>query len=410
MEKVKVYKNGLTLIVSEGGANSASFAITIGTGSINETSKNNGISHYVEHMNFKGTDEYSSYDISNIMDSCGANYNAYTSVDSTCFYAQTIVEELEKTFSIMSANAFRSIYNEEECDKEKGVIIEEIYMSEDTPDDVCYDLSAKAYFGDNGYGRSVLGTAENVKSFTRQDILNYLKDYYVAENIVIAFAGNVDFNKADELVQKYVLPYVRSSSLAPTPAHSITSNRQHLTCQKDIEQVHFCLSFPSKSYLDNDKVKSEIANGVLGGGMSSRLFMKIREELGLAYSVYSFASRYKDAGTCSVYAGVNSNNYQKAFDAVVGVIDEMKKGVLDSEIVKVKNQIKASSVFAFEKPQSKVQIYSKHYLMTKEIYDPNQRLAQIDKVKKCDIDEVLSDFNFDQASSAIVGKNVNKLM
>ena len=410
MEKIKIYDNGLTLIVSEGGATSCSFAISIGTGSINETKKNNGISHYIEHMNFKGTAEHNSYEISNILDATGSSYNAYTGIDTTCFYAQTIVEELEKTFSIMSANVFRSVYNDEEAKREKGVIIEEINMSEDTPDDVCYDLTAKSFFGDGGYGQTVLGPSENIKSFTKSDILDYLKDYYVAENIVIAFAGNVSLSVADKLVLKYVMPYIKSTPLAKTPEHNIESMRNHLSAEKDIEQVHFCLAFPSKSYVDKEKVKSEIAISILGGGMSSRLFMKIREELGLAYSVYSFASRYKDVGTCGVYAGVNSTNYQMAFDGVLDVIKELKKGVAESEIDKVKSQIKASTVFAFERPQTKVQIFSKHYLMTRTLYNPSQRLKDIEKVKKSDIDEVLNDFDFDKMSSAIVGKKVKPLI
>ena len=211
MLKHKSYSNGLNLIVCEGGAISCSFSIMIGTGSVNETDKTNGISHYIEHMNFKGNKLYGSYEITDIMDSIGASYNAYTSVESTCFYAQTIVESLEEAFKIMAYSAFSSLYSEEEAEKEKGVIIEEINMSEDSPDDVCYDLMMKAYYGEDGYGRTILGPSENVRNFTQLDVKNYLNDFYVSENVVISFAGNITLEKADAFIRKYVLPKTKQN-------------------------------------------------------------------------------------------------------------------------------------------------------------------------------------------------------
>ena len=163
MDIIKKYDNGLTLIVSEGGALSCSFAIMVGTGSVNETDKNNGISHYVEHMNFKGTDNYSSFDVSEIMDTNGANFNAYTSTETTCYYAQTIKDSLERVFSLMSELVFASKYADEEAEKEKDVIIEEINMSEDSPEDVCMDLLSQSYFGKEGLGQTILGSIKNIK-------------------------------------------------------------------------------------------------------------------------------------------------------------------------------------------------------------------------------------------------------
>ena len=184
MDYVKKINDKLTVIVSEGEALSSSFAIMIGTGSVNENDKTNGLSHYIEHMNFKGTNEMSAFDISNSLEMCGANFNAYTGADVTCYYAQTLSENLEKAFSVLSSAVFRSIYPKSEVEKEKKVILEEISMSSDSPEDVCFDLSALSYFGSNGYGRSILGTSKNVKSFTKSDILDYLSKYYVAEKCV----------------------------------------------------------------------------------------------------------------------------------------------------------------------------------------------------------------------------------
>ena len=410
MDTIKKYKNGLTLIVSEGGALSCSFAIMIGTGSSNETSKTNGISHYIEHMNFKGTKNYSSFDISSIMDTNGASFNAYTSNETTCFYAQTIKDSLESTFAVMSEAVFSSIYDDAEAEKEKNVIIEEINMSEDSPEDVCFDLSALAFFGNDGYGRTILGSSKNVSSFTKEDIKKYLKEFYTADNIVISFAGNLTLFEAEKLVEKYVLPVINEEKLSPSPERNIKNKKQFLSKTKDIEQVHFCLSFPSVSYADENKVASEMAVSILGGSMSSRLFRKVREELGLAYSVYSFASRFKDVGTVNIYAGLNSDKVDLGFNAVVDVINEINKnGITDAEYLKVKNSLKASTIFALEKPSTKVQLYSRYYLATGRLYDFNERIKALEKVSKLDIEEKLKEYNLFDMSSAIVGRNVKPL-
>lgn len=410
MDKIKKYSNNLTLIVSEGGAFSSSFGIMIGTGSVNERDDNNGISHYIEHMNFKGTKNYTAYDISSLMEMTGANFNAYTSNETTCFYAQTISENLEKTFSVMSQAVFASIYLDSEAEKEKQVIIEEINMSEDTPDEVCFDLIAKAFYGDDGYGRTILGSSKNVASFTKQNVLDYLNDFYVAENTVITFAGKVTFEEADALVEKYVLPYIKGNKKADVPNHNILNKKQNLCKIKDIEQAHFCLSFQSVPYLAENRIASEMAVGILGGGMSSRLFTKIREELGLAYSVYSYASRMKDVGTVNIYAGVNCDRVSEAFNAICETLEKFKKdGVSDEEFTKIRNQLKSSTVFSMERPSSKVQLFSKYYLMTGKLYDFNERLNMVDTVKKEDVEKMAYEFDVKNMSSAIVGRKVTPL-
>ncbi len=410
MDTLKKFKNGLTLIVSEGGALSSSFAIMIGAGSINEIEENNGISHYIEHMNFKGTKDYSSFDISNIMDTNGANYNAYTSVETTCFHAQTIKDSLESTFKVMSEIVFSSIYDDDEAKREKDVIIEEINMSEDTPEDVCMDLGCTAFFGNDGYGRTILGSQKNVSSFTKEDIKKYLNENYVSENVVIAFAGNVTINECEKLVEKYVMPLIKEGKPKEIPKHNIQNKKQFLAKNKDIEQVHFNLKFPSLSYVNDDRIKSEMALAILGGSMSSRLFRKVREELGLAYSVYSYASRYKDVGVANIYAGLNSEKVDLGFNAVLETIDDMiKNGVTEEEFIKVKNSLKASTVFSLEKPTSKVQLFARYYLMTGKLYNYEERIKAVDEVSKKDVEDSVKEFNKFDMSTAIVGRKVKPL-
>ena len=411
MNKVKKYSNGLTLITSEDTNPSCVFGIMIGVGSINESEDLNGISHYIEHMSFKGTKNLSAFDIPNKMDLNGANFNAYTSTETTCFYAQSIKENLENTFMIMADAVFNSTYPDSEAEKEKKVIIEEINMSEDSPDDVCFDLSSKAFFGNDGYGRTILGTQKNVLSFSLEDIKNYISSFYVAENIVITFAGNIKEEYADYLVNKYVLPYICNNKKGDSPKYNTQNKKGKLSKDKDVEQVHMCLSFPSLNTLSPNKIHSEMAVSLLGGGMSSRLFTRVREELGLAYSVYSFASRYKDAGTVNVYAGVNLERYEEAFEEILKTIEKFKKsGISDEEFLKVKNGLKASTLFALEKPMTKVQLLSKYYLLFNDLYNYEKRLEDIDNVKKQDIEESINEFDVNNMATAVVGKGVKPLI
>lgn len=410
MEKIKKYDNGLTLIVSEEPALSTSFAIMVGVGSINETEKNNGISHYIEHMSFKGTNKFTAFDISNKLEYLGSSFNAYTSTEVTCYYAHSLPENTEKTFEILSDAVFNSVYPDDEAVKEKEVILEEIKMSEDTPDDVCHELVAKAYYGNDGYGRSILGSEKNVLSFTNKDVIDYVKNNYVAENTVISFAGVISLDKADRLVSEYVLPFIKSGKKQALPKHNVENKKSSLSKNKDVEQSHICLSFPSHSVIDENKSASEIAVGVLGGGMSSRLFTKVREELGLAYSVYAFSSRYFDSGRLTVYAGVGNEKADVCFDAIKDVINSAKNGITDEEFEKVKNGLKASNMFSQERPSNKVQIFCKYYLLKGELYDYKEGINALNNVKKSQVIDVISQLDFKNMAAAIVGKDVKPLV
>ncbi len=409
MNKLKKYDNGLTLIVSEGGSSSVSFSIMVNAGTINENEKNNGISHYIEHMNFKGTKEYNSFELSNILDSYGTSYNAFTSYNCTCYYAQCLKEYAEKSFEIMSKAVFSSIYNDEDAEKEKQVIIEEINMSEDSPDDVCFDLVCEAFYGNEGYGRTILGSIENVSSFTKDDVIDYINKFYVAKNVCISFVGDITLEQADIFVQKHILPIIPTGEVAPLPKYTLNNQPKNLYKNKEIEQAHLCLAFPSVPYGHKDSVASEICTSVLGGGMSSRLFQKIREELGLAYSVYSFSYRYKDSAFSGIYAGLNGSRLDLAYDSIKQLILDFNKGVTQEEFEKVKVQLKAGCVFSEDKAMIKSRLFAKHYLMTGEIYDFKKRLEQIERVTIEDVNRCAKHYDITKMASAVVGKNLKAI-
>ncbi len=409
MNKIKKYDNGLTLIVSEGGSSSVSFSIMVNVGTINEDDKNNGISHYIEHMNFKGTKEYNSFELSNTLDSYGTSYNAYTSYNCTCYYAQCLKEYAEKSFEIMLKAVFCSVYDDKEAEKERQVIIEEINMSEDSPDDVCFDLVCQAFYGDTGYGRTILGSAENVTSFTKQDVLDYINKFYVAKNTCISFVGDITLEQADEYVKKHLLNIIPTNEVATLPNYDLNTKPNHLYKNKEIEQAHLCLAFPSLPYGHKDSVASEICANILGGGMSSRLFQKIREELGLAYSVYAFTYRYKDSAFSGIYAGLNGSRLGEAYNEIEKLLLDFNKGVTKEEFEKVKVQLKAGCVFSEDKAMIKSRLFAKHYLMTGEVYDFKKRLEQIESVTIEDVNRCAKEYDITKMASAVVGKNLKAI-
>ena len=280
----KRYENGLRLVVKKmGGVKSVAMGILVGTGACVETSAQDGISHFIEHMQFKGTNKRNAFEISDAFDRLGAQVNAFTGKEITCYYSKCISEHTENCFELLSDLFLNSTFPEEEMEREKGVVCEEISMNEDTPEDLCLDLLSRAAFGNKGYGRNILGTAKNVKSFTRADIETYKRARYCPENIVISFAGDVDGETAQRLVEKYFRDLEKGNF---ERVSSVFRHKpQSLLKTKPIEQMHLGLAYPTVARGDKLEDVINIVNGVLGGTMSARLFQEVREKRGLAYSV-----------------------------------------------------------------------------------------------------------------------------
>ena len=408
MVHFKTFDNGLRLIVKQmPGLMSVTMGIIVHTGASIESDSEDGISHFIEHMMFKGTKKRSAFRISDEMDAIGAQMNAYTSKDLTCYYAKSTTGHAGEAFEILSDLFLNSIFPEEEMVREKGVIIEEINMNDDTPDDLCLDLLSKAFYGERGYGRNILGPRENVNSFTKADIQKYMSRRYTAGNIVISMAGNIEPEYAEELVARYF------SDLPNKPTEKITveviNPAKSLFRKKEIEQIHIGLAFPSVKRYDPLFDATQILNSVLGGSMSSRLFQKVREELGLAYTVYSYLSSYEETGSLVVYSGVNSDNYHKSVDAVFDCIADIKqKNISKAEFMRGKEQLTSSSVFAQESTSSQMLLYGKELIYSGKVYDFEERVNKISAVTLDDIMQAIEiNFNMDKLALAVVG-NVDK--
>ena len=377
MVKIKTYENGLRVIVKEiEYVQSVTMGVMVGIGSAYETASENGISHFIEHVNFKGTRKRSAFDISDEIDSIGAQINAFTAKDVTCYYVKCIEEHVEKSFEILSDIFLNSTYPKEELEKERTVIIEEINMTEDTPDDLCIDRLATAFFGNSGYGATILGPIENAMRFSQDDILAYKKKYYVPENTVISFAGKIKFERVIELVDRYFATFKGGKLLLPTITAEYLTNNTWL--DKPIEQAHIGIALPSIEITSKERAARLCISSVLGGGMSSRLFQSVREKRGLAYSVYSFMSSYKQTGVLYVYAGVNPKTVTNAYDCLIEEIENLgNNGMTLKELNRAKEQIKGSTALSSESTSSLMMSYGKRLLISNEIFDVEKELAKL---------------------------------
>ena len=405
MIKYKQFDNGLRLVVNNmPGMLSVSIGILVKTGSMNENAVENGISHFIEHVMFKGTEKRTAFEISENIDSVGAQINAFTSKELTCYYTKSTTDHVQTTLDILSDIFFNSKFEKQELEKEKGVVLEEINMSEDTPEEVCLDLLAKGYYGDKGLGQTILGSAKNIKSFNRDDIIKYMDKYYTADNVVISVAGNVDIANIEGLVKEYFAD--KFTRLKSAKQVDTTPNTpEHLFKSKKIEQSHIAFAMKGLSINDEKADALAIANIVFGGGMSSRLFQKIREELGLAYSVYSYISSYKDSGVVEIYAGVNTNLRDLAVNAILEQVDVLKKdGITEKEFLRAKAQVKSAFIMGQESTSSQMLLYARYLLLLEQEFDINERIKRLDNVSMQDVREAIEcSFDLSTLATATVG-------
>lgn len=404
MIRTKTFPNGLRLIVKPmEGLFSVTMGVLVGTGGAYETDEEDGLSHFIEHVQFKGTPTRTAEQISDAFDRIGAQVNAFTGKDMTCYYSKATVEHVDEAFEILSDLFLNAVYPADELDRERGVVLEEIAMNEDTPDDLALDLLSQAYYGNAAYGRTILGSADNVKRFGKEDILKYKAERYAPDNAVIAMAGDINFQKACDLVEKYFSDWKGKSVKR---AKTIAPQSRSLVKTKPIEQVHLALTFPALPRDDALSDALQLINLILGGGMSSRLFLQIREKSGLAYTVYSYVSAYAECGNLSVYAGVNDKNADSAYEQILAEIRRLKSGgITEEEFSKGREQMKASLMFAQESTSSQMLLYGKNLLLSNKIFSFEEKLNTINSMTLSDVERCLSGcFDENKMAAACVGK------
>jgi predicted Zn-dependent peptidase len=308
---------------------SVSMGVWVNVGAREESPEESGLSHFIEHMIFKGTQRRTAYQIAKAFDSIGGQTNAFTSAENTCYHAKVMDTHLDIMVDILSDIFLNSVFNEKEVENERAVILQEIGMMEDSPDDYIHFLSGINFWGKNSLGRSVLGNRENIRNFDSDALKGFFSRFYQPERIIISAAGNLEHNHLVDIVGP-VFESIRPGNAFPD---RMTSDGR---CQvdvhyKDLEQVHICLGTKGMSITDPRKYEYSLLNTILGGNMSSRLFQEIREKRGFAYAVYSFISSYVDTGMFGVYAGVHPDNAFKSVELILKEIFKIKKVRIDPD-------------------------------------------------------------------------------
>ena len=406
MAKLIRLENGLKVFY-EKHAKSSAFAlgVFIGAGSFFENKENNGISHFIEHTVFKGTETRTAFDIADEADSCGVIINAYTSRNLTAFYTIGLAEYAEKCADILSDILFRSTFTEENLEKEKGVVIEEIKMYEDDTEDVCLENLIKAHYGNKPVSYSILGNKENVRSFTREDILDYMKRYYRAENACVSVVGNMSEEEAVNLVKKYFAFPTYDDNLVLPKLKTAAPKGKYVKKIKPLEQSAVGISFPAYPYKHKKRFLPMIVSNILGGGMSSRLFQEVREKNGLVYEIYSTVNQYDANAFFIVYFGTTPSQVCTAVKKVSETLDKaLKEGFSEAEFKKAMAQFKTAMVFGGESASDVMRTGGRNGLIGK-LVTPESILKEVSSYTLEDVNAAVKDIiKFDKASLSYVGK------
>ena len=389
-------KCGTTLIMDKTDyVQSAALGIWVRTGAADENDSVSGVSHYIEHMMFKGTDNRTAKEIASDVDKIGGMFNAFTGKEATCYYIKTLSSNIYAGAEILLDMLTGSRFDQEEMDKERKVICEEIKMVKDSPDDDVYDTISELVASGNPLGRSILGTPESLAGIDRAKLTAYYSEKYARDSIVIAVAGNFDEERIAELFESR-LTSLREKKV--TQDFTLKPYRQSFDVKvRDIEQTHICLATPGISMADDKYYAFVLMNSIFGGSMSSRLFQNIREEKGLAYTVCSMNVFSSYTGFFSIYAGVAHDKAEATLDAVRHELEMLKKdGVTAEELSMAKEQVKSSYIFGLENINSRMFSIGKNKLLLDRVYSPEEVLSEFDKVTQDDIKqaaEMIGDYS-----------------
>jgi predicted Zn-dependent peptidase len=379
MFKKAYLENGVPVVTeSLKNVRSVVLGIWVKVGSRNETTDKNGISHCLEHMFFKGTKKRSAKDIAFEIDSLGGDLNAFTSRENTTFYVKVLDEYLEKGVELLSDIFLHPLFPEDELEKEKKIIKEEIKMVEDTPDDYIHDLFTRTIWGNTGLGQSILGRRETVKSFTKNDLLTHIRKYYGTRDIVISCSGNFDHDILLNNLHKNLGNLRRGSEPERRPPPQY--NGKVAVFKKDLAEAHLCLGLKGLSQVSKERYSLYVLNTILGAGISSRLFQEIREKRGLAYSIYSFIASYYDTGIWGVSAGVSRKKVRETLELIIKEMSSLKDTMDEAELKRAKDQLKGNIILGLESTSSRMNNIARQEIYYGRYYSPKEIIREIESI------------------------------
>ena len=381
---ISTLDNGMRVASERNDAeHSAAFAIAVDVGARHEELTEGGLSHMLEHMAFKGTSTLNAREIAERFDLMGGNVNAYTSHEHTVYYAKVLKEYAADALRLLCEIVSDFAFDQQELERERQVILQEIAMHHDTPDDLVFDLYQEMAFGAQPLARSILGKPERVARFTREDLIAYTQKHYQPNRLVLAGAGYVDHAETLAIATEFFGKKTNDRANPVLPVATYHGGEK--TLEKDLEQVQLVLGFPGLASPHADYYALQVFATILGGGMSSRLFQEIRERRGLAYSVSAFASGYQDVGLLGMYAGTTVEHLPELTGALKDVLASMKNGVSDAELLRAKNQLKAGTVMTRENCGSIAEWIARHIHVYGEYRTVETLVAEIEAVTKDDM-------------------------
>jgi len=391
MQRKTILDNGLTVVTEHvPELRSCSLGIWCGAGSRFESATQSGLSHFLEHMFFKGTQRRTAYDIAVSMDSVGGQLNAFTDREHTCYYARVMDRHLPLALDILADMVNSSLFDADEIEREKGVVLEEIKMYEDTPDDQVFELFNRSFYPNHALGRPVIGYAPVVQSLTRQDLVDYVNQRYHPKNLLISCAGQVNHEELVTLLEKHFLqgrPQEGTQSVSAAPSPQKHQSVYHKAC----EQTYLCLGAPGIAYVDPRRYTLLILDSVLGGCMSSRLFQEIREKRGLVYSVSTMQTALSDCGTFGVYAGTSAEKVSELLQVTREIFaDVAANGITEEELSRAKELLKGALALNLESTSSRMMRIARNNLYYDRFIPIEETVEKIDAVTNQDVLELAS--------------------
>ncbi|HUI54796.1 MAG TPA: pitrilysin family protein [Bryobacteraceae bacterium] len=379
---------------------SVSVGVWVGTGSRRETPEQNGISHFIEHMVFKGTTKRSAEEIARSVDSIGGNLDAFTAKELVCFNTKVLDQHLSLAFDVLADLVLHPLFREDDIEKEKGVILEEIKMEADSPDYLVHEIFSSNFWKDHPLGKPILGTRETVKKFDRPAIHGFYTQVYTPSNLLVTAAGNLTHSGLVALVREHFefLP-----PGAPTGQDTVPSTHARIALRnkKALEQVHLCLGVPSYPLPHEERFACYVLNTLLGGGMSSRLFQNIRERQGLAYAVFSELSPYRDTGCLSIYAGTSLESARKVVESILKEFRDLKEHcVTDEELRRAKDHLKGSLMLGLESTSSRMSNLARQEMYFGHFFTLDELVESIEAVVADDVRRIAQTF-FDPKQIAV---------
>jgi predicted Zn-dependent peptidase len=379
MFKKATLRNNIPLVMETAQEmHSVCLGIWVKVGSRFEEPVINGISHFLEHMFFKGTEQRSAEGIAMEIDSLGGELNAFTSTEYTLYYVKVLDEYLDRAVELLTDIFLNSTFPENDIEKEKGIINEEISMVEDTPSDFVFELFANNIWGDNALGQTVLGKRETIGAFKRDDLINHVNNYYGTENIIISCSGKFDEDKLINRLNEGIGSLKRNSIKKDVFVPGYSGGLKVLT--KDLSEAHICIGLKGMPYSSDDRYTMHLLNTILGSGFSSRLFQNVREKKGLVYSIYSYHVSYIDTGIWSVYAGTDKKHVSEVINISVDEVMNLAGSVTEDELQRAKAQLKGNLILALESTSNKMTNIAKQEIYYGKYFTPDEIIKMVEDV------------------------------